>query len=301
MKHMIGWFIRLTLLLAAAFAICGALNAQEMALPPGMKPDPGVALAPARFELVMPPGSEHTVVVNLIYKPGAETQPFRAVASLSDWIMSYEGDVQFFPPQSLPGSAASWIIFSPAESVATPGKVHPIRVTISVPRDATPGDHLAALLLESRRENLKVQPQERSMIFRYRLAALFYIMVPELTRKGGLENLEAQAKPYGFDLIPTLKNYGNTHLRPVYWLWVRDAADKQVAEIKETQALPILAGASLRRPIPIDQRLAPGTYTLQYRVDFRAGDPVEEGRVKLVIPEVTKAEAPRTPAAPQSR
>ena len=108
-----------------------------------------MALAPARFELEMKPGTETTVVVDLDFKSAADTaMPARIVATLNDWNMTRDGRVEFFPANSQPGSASSWLIYSPGEASVLPGATHQIRVTIAVPANATPGDHLSALIIE---------------------------------------------------------------------------------------------------------------------------------------------------------
>src|ERR1051326_9129452 len=56
----------------------------------------GISLAPARLELEMQPGQETTVVVNLDYHTTSEnSQPVRIVASLNDWTIDRDGQVQF--------------------------------------------------------------------------------------------------------------------------------------------------------------------------------------------------------------
>src|SRR5205085_12213528 len=116
----------------------------------------GMAVAPARFELEMMPGTETTVVVNLDYRsPGGKGQPARIVASLNDWDITPDGQVKFYRANTRPNSASSWLIYSPSESTVTPGIMHSIRVTVAVPLDAAPGDHLAALIIEQRPDTIK--------------------------------------------------------------------------------------------------------------------------------------------------
>ncbi|MEQ1921072.1 MAG: hypothetical protein ABL952_01060 [Pyrinomonadaceae bacterium] len=98
----------------------------------------GMALGPARFELEMKPGTETTVVVNLDYKAGDNvTQPARIVATLNDWTITKDGRVEYFPAGTQANSASPWLIYSPGEAAVTPGTIHQIRVTISVPANAT--------------------------------------------------------------------------------------------------------------------------------------------------------------------
>lgn len=246
--------------------------------------DDGIGVAPARFELPMLPGSEKTVVVNVIYNSvSGEAQPCRLVASLGDWSLSSTGEAEYYKAGTQPSSASSWLTYSPAEITALPSKVHPIRVTISVPKDATPGDHLAALFVEARPDNLKLDQTRRQVILRFRMAALFYVMVPQLTKKGSLQNLKAGVSEQGILITPTLKNDGNSHLRPLHSVKILDSAGATVAELPETESLPVLAGAEMSRALMIPKTLGAGAYSVRYRVDFKDGSAATEGQTELVI------------------
>jgi hypothetical protein len=244
----------------------------------------GIGIAPTRFELPMMPGTEKTIVVNVIYNSvSGEAEPCRLVAYLGDWSILKNGDTEFFRAGSQPGSASPWLIYSPGEVTAIPGKVHPIRVTISVPKDAPPGDHLAALFVESRPDNIKLDQSRRQVILRFRMTALFYIMVPQLTRRGSLENLTADQSENGIVVTPTLRNSGNSHLRPIHSIRIIDSAGAIVADLPPRESLPVLRDSELSPPLLIEKSLPPGGYSVRYRVDFKDGTPITEGQADLII------------------
>jgi methionine-rich copper-binding protein CopC len=252
----------------------------------------GISLAPARIELEMQPGSETTVVVNLDYhSTGEDSQPVRIVASLNDWTIDRNGEVQFSRANTLPNSASPWLIYSPAETTVTPGNLHAIRVTISVPKDATPGDHLSALIVEQRADNLKLNQNRRQVVIRYRMAAVFYIKVPQLRRAGSLESLRAEFAENQVIVTPLLKNAGNSVVRPLTSLKVTDSAGVAVAELPQKESLPLLGGAELAQPVVLEKQLAPGTYTVKYRIDFQDGSRPTEGITELVVPQRTSVGA----------
>ena len=254
---------------------------------PDATPNPkgsGISLAPARFELEMQPGSETTVVVNLDYHSTTESsQPVRIVASLNDWTIDRDGQVQFEKANTYQNSASSWLIYSPAETTVTPGNLHAVRVTISVPKDATSGDHLTALIIEQRPENLKLNENRRQVLIRYRMAAVFYIKVPRLRRQGSLESLRAEAKGDQVVVTPLLKNAGNSVIRPLTSLKVTDRSGVSVVDLPQKESLPLLGGAELAQPLVVETRLAPGTYNVKYRVDFQDGRQPTEGITELVV------------------
>jgi hypothetical protein len=244
----------------------------------------GISLAPARLELEMQPGSETTVVVNMDYHANTEnSQPVRIVASLNDWTIDRNGQVQFEKPNTLPNSASSWLIYSPAETTVIPGHLHAIRVTISVPANATPGDHLTSLIIEQRPDNIRLNQNRRQMVIRYRMAAVFYIKVPQLSRQGSLESLRAEAKSDQVIVTPLLKNSGNSVIRPLTSLKVTDSAGVSIAELAPKESLPLLGGAELIQPLVLETRLAPGVYNVKYRVDFQDGSRPTEGITELVV------------------
>ena len=276
----------ITALLIWFFITVVCVSAQSPVPDPTPQPGSGISLAPARIELEMQPGSETTVVVNLDYHGTAEnSQPIRIVASLNDWTIDRNGQVQFEKAGTLPNSASPWLIYSPAETTVTPGNLHAIRVTISVPKDATPGDHLTALIVEQRADNLKLNQNRRQVVIRYRMGAVFYIKVPQLRRQGSLESLRAEATVDKVVVTPLLKNAGNSVIRPLTSLKVTNSSGVAVAELPQKESLPVLGGAELLQPVVLETRLAPGTYTVKYRVDFQDGSRPTEGVTELVIPQ----------------
>jgi len=243
-----------------------------------------IALAPARVELEMPPGTEITFVVNLDYRTANnDAKPARIVASLNDWSITKDGQVEFYKAGTQSDSASSWIIYSPAETTVAPGATHSIRVTVSVPADAAPGDHLAALIIEERPDNLKLAQNTRQMIVRYRMASMFYIKVGRLEKRGTLENLQAEVSAKGIFVTPTLKNEGNSVVRPFASIKIFDSKGDSVAEITEIEPLPVLGKSTVSQAMLIEKQLPPGTYTVKYKVDFQDGNRATEGVVDLTV------------------
>ena len=273
----------LVVLCAAPFVAAQAQDSPGKAQTPASTDD-GIALAPARFELEMTPGSETTVVVNLDYHTSkANAQPYRLVASLNDWDINQQGELGFYKAGAKANSAAPWIIYSPAEVTVQPGQTHSIRVTVTVPKDAAPGDHLAALIIEQRPDTIKLNRNARQMVMRFRMAAMFYITVPQATRRGTLANLQAAVDPKGIVVTPTLRNEGNSVVRPIFSVKVLDASGHTVAELPESESLPLLGNSSMSRPLLIEKTLAPGVYTVRYRVDFQDGSKTTEGVTDLNV------------------
>lgn len=261
-------------LLLFIFAFVGPVSAQSG----------GMALSPARFELEMAPGTETTVVLSLDYRADANvTQAARIVASLNDWTITSDGRVEYFAANTQSNSASPWLIYTPGEAAVRPGTMHQIRVTISVPANATPGDHLTALIVEQRPETLKASGDIRQMIVKYRMASVFYIKVKGLIRKGDLNDLLAESTPEGLIVTPTLTNAGNSMVRPVGALKILDADGKVVADRPDIEMLPVLAGAETKQHLQLAENLPAGLYTVKYRVDFQDGKAAIEGVTDLTV------------------
>ena len=274
---------RFTTVLVWIFITAVCVSAQS---PAAQERTNGISLAPARFELEMQPGSETTVVVNLDYHTDAvNAQPVRIVATLNDWTIDRNGEVRFEKANTLPNSASSWLIHSPAETMVVPGNLHAIRVTISVPKDATPGDHLTALIVEQRPESIKLNESRRQVVIRYRMGAVFYIKVPQLRRHGSLESLRAEATQDQVTVTPLLKNGGNSVIRPLTSLKITNSSGVAIAELPQKESIPLLGNSEMVQPLVIETRLAPGTYNVKYRVDFQDGNRPTEGITELVVKE----------------
>jgi methionine-rich copper-binding protein CopC len=294
-NHMIRSLFLFSLLLCFPLAIAAQAPAAGSPSNTG-----SMAVSPARFELEMKPGTETTVVVNLDYRaPDNIKEPARIVASLSDWTITKDGRVEYFRANTRPDSASSWLIYSPGEASVVPGTIHQIRVTISVPADAAPGDHLTALIIEQRPESLKQSENLRQMIVRYRMASVFYIKVSNLTKKGLIEDLYAESMPDSIVVTPTLMNEGNSMVRPTASVKVLDAKGNVVADVTDIEPLPVLAGAKLSQPVVIDKMLSPGNYTVKYRIDFQDGGKPIEGVTDLIVKPIAAATASVAKSTPR--
>ena len=248
---------------------------------------PGVMLAPSRFEIEMKSGTERTLVIfaNYTAAPEGTAEPFRMVASLGDWDLGPSGNVRFFNPGSQPHSASQWMIFSPAEMLAQPNHQHPIRVTIQVPSDTPKGEYRAAMFVEPRQDQIKLENKTKRLEVRWRLATIFYITVGDCDRRGSLENLKAKAVPSGIVLIPTLRNDGNAHMRPTYSVRVlSENGAREVLRLGPQESLPVLPGTIQEAPLPVEVKLEPGKYSVFYRVDFHDGSAPTEGETSLIVP-----------------
>lgn len=262
-----------------------------------------IAISPSRIELPMMPGTEKTVVVNLIYSSDTgKGQPTRVLAYLGDWTITKQGKIDFYPAGSRSNSASPWLVYSPTEVTVIPGRSHPIRVTVSVPSDAAPGEHVAALFVEPRPDDIKFEENRKQVRVRFRLAAVFYVMVPTLTQDASLENLSAEATDKAVVVTPVLRNKGNAHVRPIYSIRLLDKNGVTIVESPETESLPVLAGTETEIPLLLEKTLSAGSYSVRYRVKFSENGPVTEGQAEVVVAEQSARKTANSPGpASQAR
>lgn len=280
-KTFIPMYLRFALITSVLFSFILCLPALAEAQAP---PADGFRLSPGRVQLEIPPGGVKTVVLHLQYNASQKSaDPVRLMAYLNDWDTAPDGQVMFHKAGSKPRSASQWMIYSPAEAVVQPGGLHTIRVTVSVPKDAAPGDHLAALMIEPRSNNIKTASTGPQFRVSFRLGALFYITVPGATRKGSLEDLKAQVSREAIQIIPTIKNSGNSALRPAYTLKIVSESNETVFESELTQAQAVLGQSVQSRSIKLESELVPGNYKVFYKVNFNDGNPVVEGVTSFTV------------------
>ena len=274
------------------------INAQE---------NGGISLLPNRIEVVIPAGTEKTVGVAVDYTRDAPGKMplLRLAARLEDWALDEKGEVRTAPVNTLPRSAASWITYTPSEFTIAPETRQILRFTITVPKDAAPGDYYLACYVENRLAPPPPTQGKAQLTINFRFYTMIYVMVPGLSRDGELQGLET-AMVNGFPIVsPKLANKGNSRIRPMQSVEIRDAADKVVFSSPMSEALVVLGGHSWQMPIPIDAALPAGKYKLAYTVDFGERKPLQRGtsafevtefdvaaRLKQTEPTFTKQNAP---------
>lgn len=306
--HAMNRMIRLSVVAAALLA--ASARAQDAGTAAAGAPDAGapsplalsdeIAISPSRLELAVAPGTDRTVVVNIVYSSqnASAAKPSRLLASLGDWNLSPAGQIQFFRPGELEHGATKWVIYSPVEFTAVPGRTSQIRVTVRVPADAAPGEYTSVLFVEERPGQLKKKTNRKELAFHFRLSTIIYVQVPAVTKKGSLKALKAEMSPRGVLVTPTVVNEGNSHIRPSQSFQVFNDKNAVVAEFNQPEGFPILRESSSSPPLVAPAVLPPGEYQVRYRIDFNDGTPVKEGRTKLAVAEGRES-APRVVPAAQ--
>lgn len=96
-------------------------------------------LTPMKIEKELKPGSTITDV--LVVDNSGALDSKRYEVKIVDWSLDEKGDLKYFEPGVVPGSISKNLICSPLQFKAAPGERKLIRYTLTVPADATPGEH----------------------------------------------------------------------------------------------------------------------------------------------------------------
>jgi hypothetical protein len=65
--------------------------------------------------------------------------------------------------------------------------------------------------------------------------------------------------------------------------------------LPDFESIPVLGGAELSRPVLLNQALAPGNYTVKFKVDFQDGSRATEGVTDLVVKPAPKIASSTVP------
>lgn len=96
-------------------------------------------LTPMKIEKELKPGSTITDV--LVVDNSGALDSKRYEVKIVDWSLDEKGDLKYFEPGVVPGSISKNLICSPLQFKAAPGERKLIRYTLTVPADASPGEH----------------------------------------------------------------------------------------------------------------------------------------------------------------
>ncbi len=215
--------------------------------------------------------------------PEAKLPTARLVARLEDWTMDNTANIKLAPTGTMEKSAARFVTYGPAEFNLAADTRQVIRFTINVPKDTPPGDYLLACYIESRNPPPPPGAGGRQLNIMFRYYTMIYVMVPGLTDEGQLADLETKAIN-GLPIVsPKLENKGNSHLRPMHSVEIRDANDKVVFSSPMAETTVVLGGKDWQQNFPVDVELSAGNYTLKYSVDFQDKKAIQVGKTTFEI------------------
>jgi len=209
-----------------------------------------LTVSPPWFDYQLNPGDVQLGVINMTNEEGAPITIYPILANFTS--KDDEGGApDFYPADENPyGQAlAPWITVDPTPITIEPGKRVSVPFSINVPADGVqPGGHYGAIMLSTQ------PPDVQSGIgVGQQVGALILIRVAGDVREVGriaefgYENPEPWYRHLPVDFFLRFENSGNTHLRPVGNLFIKNWYGRQVAALPVNEGFNSVLPNSIRR------------------------------------------------------
>jgi hypothetical protein len=155
----------------------------------------------------------------------------------------------------------AWITLDQDELTLGPGENRIVKFTVTIPRDARPGQHLGGLVAEN--AQTEVQPQQGALQvnFQRRMVTAVQVNLPGASvEKLAITGVTSEVAA-GYQVLRIgLRNEGTELVKPVGTVQVADARGQTVQNLKLTLQ-SILPHNEIKYPVAIERQvLAPGDY-----------------------------------------
>lgn len=291
MKASFGISLPLFLLCALLFPCAASANTPPLS-------GGTVVVRPAKVEVVMVPGEEKKIMINI---GNGTPAPLRVEAFFED-IAPHTQLSAVDDPVKLLGSASS--ISSLKDLLSIPntsfdvlmGKEVGVPVTIRIPKDAEPGGRYGSIIFQF--SSTQRGEAGANVALESRIAALLYVRISGEVREEGKLVAFGLFNKAKTTLSPTpsfplrmqvaYENTGAVHVNPYGQITIRSILGK-------TSVLPIdpwavLPGATRMREIDMTEALTPGYYTAHLELNRGYKDIIDEQEVGFwVLPSKTQS------------
>lgn len=233
------------------------------------------------FDLALPRGASETLAFQLINN---EADPLEIQISLADWDRDLHGENRFYPPGTLPRSAAGWLSVSPLRFDLARNEQKDVRFSLRVPRDIE-GTYWAAILVEASPKQTQPQPGT-TVVVRRRFAVKIFETPPGTGRRDGrITMLDVRGLNPPNAWIE-FENRGTVHVQRVSGrIEIRDERGSTVDKI-EFDSFPTLPGAKRQLKVTSGRKkgdlLPPGRYAVIAILDY-GGESLAGGQYILRI------------------
>ena len=262
-------------LLVCAFATLSVLVGSAYA-------QSGVGVSPPRADITAQPGTHVTQAVE-VDNPSASSG-LVVEASLSDALLSPDGEFLWLPPGSHANSLAPWLEVNPLQFELDPGERRAVTYTLSVPADAPEGTYWTVIFFETNEPNLpESEPQAAvGVISRVRVGHTIYLTIGQPTHVGSIVGIRyIESGPNGAISV-SFQNSGTGMMRVAGRLELRDAAGAlvQASTITNNVSFP---GTTHALRFDVDSPIESGQYMALVVLDDGAGK-VILGEATVTVP-----------------
>ena len=258
-------------ILLLLFALLGGLPARA---------ELGIALAPMRIEIQLPPEGQYTDSLRLTNDAAAAV---RIRSELLDWFIDETMTPQFADryEQERDFSCRDWLQLNPREMDMVPNGTFRVRYTLRVPKETPQGEYHCGAGFVTLPPLTPGQPA-MGMNIAVRAVAAFYVVVGNPASGPALRDLSLRSASDGsWEAVAQFENQGLRHYRIQGFVEVVDA-NGQVVERDEYPSIPVLPRRLQAFPIRLKQALSPGTYVLRSQADVGLPE-ILEASTRLVV------------------
>jgi P pilus assembly chaperone PapD len=245
-------------------------------------PASALLISQIEFDLALPRGAVDTLTFSVLNN---ETDPLEIQISLADWDRDITGENRFYPPGTLPRSAAPWLSVSPLRFELEPNKQQEVRFSIKVPSDIA-GTYWAAIMVEAAPKQTQPQPPGTTVIVRRRFAVKVLETPPGTGTKDGRITLIDVRGLNPPNYLVEFENRGTIHApRVTGRIELRDEKGTLLEKL-DLESFPILPGAKRLLKVTSARKkgdlLPPGKYLVVAVLDY-GGETLAGGQFVLRI------------------
>lgn len=221
-----------------------------------------LTISPLRNELKLIPGQQYEASVKLENSGEADLE---AAIYASSFSIKNENYDQEFNQLNSPSSVNNWVKFS-QNTIFLPAKSkQSIKYIVSVPANAEPGGHYAAIFAQTKSQNQK----KTDVIEVKRVASLVNMEVAgDIVRTGKIESLQSNLWQNNHQILSQLRLYndGNTHYRVDGYQRLKNLLGRELGSVRLSGLL--LPQTTRLFESNIDAPDWPGIYKLESTVSF---------------------------------
>ncbi len=231
-------------------------------------PASALLISHIEFDLALPRGAIDTLTFTVLNN---EAETLEIQLSLADWDRDISGENRFYPPGTLPRSAAAWLSVSPLRFDLAPNEQKEIRFSMKVPSDIS-GTYWTAIMVEAAPKRSQPPPPGTTVIVRRRFAVKVLETPPGTgTKSGRITLIDVRGlNPPNF--FVEFENRGTIHTPSVTGrVELRDEKGTLIERL-DIESFPTLPGA--RRLLKLTsarkkgELLPPGKYLVLVILDY---------------------------------
>lgn len=224
----------------------------------------------SRIDYTLEPG---TSVTDSVVVTNSGEEPVQLTLQATDAMATAEGAFAVLPPQETPVQLGSWIALETDGLTLGPGESREVDMTITIPQDASPGDHAAGVMAARRTSVTTAEGTDLSM--NQRVGARVYVRVngplqPELT-------VTSMHVTYDGALFPlrrppatieyTITNTGNLRLAGQARVHLLAPFGWDIAQSPVIDVPAMLPGSATSGRVQVTPPWPPGRLTARMEVD----------------------------------